>query len=236
MSASEDISTSITTILDATWNIRDGQVVPETAGVVLANGAVKLDATFLYADLASSTKLARQFDSRVAAKVVRAFLSSVTRLINDAGGTVRSFDGDRVMGVFVGDSKNTSAARCALKINYVVRKILRPKAEAKYPSLKEKGFVITHCSGIHTSEVLVVRGGVRGSNDLVFIGLAPNFAAKLSELRTAANTYITPQVYNTMNDDAKLGGTEKQNMWTAVKVRFGDEVWDCFKSTWQWKP
>jgi adenylate cyclase len=95
VSLSDDISKSITTILDATWNIRDGQVVPETDDVVLANGAVKLDATFLYADLANSTRLARQFDKRVAAKIVRAFLSSVTRLINEAGGKVRSFDGDR---------------------------------------------------------------------------------------------------------------------------------------------
>lgn len=235
--ATDDIAKAITTTLDATWNIRDGQVVPETDDVALGNGAVKLNATFLYADLASSTKLARQFDRRVAAKIVRSFLSSATRLIKDAGGEVRSFDGDRVMGVFVGKSKNTAATRCALKINYIVQHVLRPHAEAKFPSLKAKGFVIAHCSGIHTSEVLVVRGGVRGSNDLVFVGSAPNFAAKLSEVRSLpANSYVTKQVYDSMNDTAKLGGNPKRLMWAPVKCTLAGETWPCYRSTWWVKP
>lgn len=71
----------------------------------------------LYADLAHSTKLAREFPNSMAAKIVRAYLASMTRLVNHNGGKVRSFDGDRVMGVFVGTSKNTDAAKCALNIS-----------------------------------------------------------------------------------------------------------------------
>lgn len=48
------------------------------------------------------------------------------------------------MGVFLGDSKNTSATTCALKMNYMMVKVLRPEAEAKFPSLKEKGFTLRH--------------------------------------------------------------------------------------------
>ena len=126
--------------------------------VALANGAVKLDAVILYADLAHSTRLARKLDRSVTAKIVRAYLSTMTQLVKNSGGEVRSFDGDRVMGVFVGASKNSSAANCALKMNYVVSKILRPKAEARFPSLAKNGLGIAHCVGIHASPVLVVRG------------------------------------------------------------------------------
>lgn len=236
MALAETIESEISKIFSATWNIRDGQVVPTTGDVALSNGAVKLNATFLYADLAHSTKLARTFKNTMAAKIVRAYLSSMTRLVKANGGQVRSFDGDRVMGVFVGGSKNTSAAKCALQMNYVVTKSLRPKAEAQFSSLRTKNFAIKHCVGIHTGEVLVVRGGVRGDNDLVFIGSPPNLAAKLSDVRNSPyHSYITHTVYGQMNASSRLG-SDGREMWIAVKRTLGDESWSCYKSSWHWKP
>jgi class 3 adenylate cyclase len=237
MALADTLETDIKTIFGSTWNVRDGQVVPETEDIALANGAVKLDAVILYTDLANSTKLARAFPRSVAAKIVRAFLSSMTRLVKEHDGAVRSFDGDRVMGVFVGGSKNTNAAKCALKMNYTVLKILKPRAEAKFPSLKQKGFRIAHCVGVARSEnIYVVRGGVRGSNDLVFVGSAPNIAAKLSEVRNSPyNTYITWDVYNNLPRDARIGSNGK-NMWESVYRPLGDERWHCYRSSWTWKP
>jgi adenylate cyclase len=232
---SDKLAGNVSTILGATWNRRDGRVVPSTDDVALANGAVKLHATVLYADLAHSTRLARQFPNSVAAKIVRAFLSTMTQLVNQTGGTVRSFDGDRVMGVYVGERQNTRAVECALKMNHIVKKVLRPKAEAKFPSLKEKGFVIAHCTGVARSDVLVVRGGVRGHNDLVLVGAAPNLAAKLSDIRNPPwNTYITAAVYDKLADDGKLGGPNQRNMWTAVDRTVGDDKKRLYKSEWTW--
>ena len=223
-------------IFETPWDIRSGFVVPNTENVALADGAVKLDAVMLYADLASSTRLARKFDRSVTAKVVRAYLSTMTQLVKNAGGQVRSFDGDRVMGVFVGKSKNSSAADCALKMNHVVTKILRPKAEAKFPSLVKNGFRLAHCVGIHGSSVLVVRAGVRGDNDLVFIGSAPNLAAKLSEIRNSPfHSYLTHSVFGKLNARAKSSSQGKQ-MWEKVKIKLGDETWQCYRSSWSRSP
>jgi uridylate cyclase len=219
-------------IFETLWNIRSGLVVPNTDDVALTDGAVELDAVLLYADLAHSTRLARKFDRSVAAKIVRAYLSTMTQVVKNAGGEVRSFDGDRVMGVFVGNSKNSSAANCALKMNHVVTKILRPKAEAKFPSLVKNGFRLAHCVGIHGSSVLVVRGGVRGDNDLVFIGSAPNLAAKLSEIRNSPyHSYITHSVFENLNHHAKTSSQGKQ-MWEKARITLGDETWACFRSSW----
>lgn len=235
MTLKDNISSGITTIFNTTWNSRDGRVVPTTDDVNLSDGAVELDAVILYADLYHSTELARTFSHSMSAKIVRAYLSSMARLVKGAGGEVRSFDGDRVMGVFVGDSKNSSAAKCALQMNYVVTKTLRPKAEEKFPSLKTKGFTIDHCVGVASSKVLVVRGGVRGSNDLVFVGSSPNIAAKLSEIRKSNwATYVTRDVYNCLRDDCKV--TDGKDMWQAVKCTLGKETWACYKSKWTWAP
>lgn len=51
-------------------------------------------------------------DARSCAKEASGLVVSVeqaTRLVKDAGSAVRSFDGDRVMGVSIGGSKNTAA-------------------------------------------------------------------------------------------------------------------------------
>lgn len=236
MTLAETIARDIGNILDAVWDIRDGQVVPHTEDVALSNGAVRLQAAFLYSDLAHSTELARRFPNSMAAKIVRAFLASMSRLIRSNGGEIRSFDGDRVMGVFIGDGKNSAAAKCALQMNHVVTQLLRPKAEAKFSSLSSKGFTIRHCVGIHTGDVLVVRGGVRGHNDLVFVGSPPNLAAKLSDVRNPPyHSFITHHVYEKLNVASKYGRDEK-NMWTHQELTLSGETWDCYKSSWRWEP
>ena len=236
MADAAKIETDVATIFSTTWDSRDGQVIPTTDGVALKNGAVKLQAVLLYADLFHSTTLARAFPRSVAAKIVRAYLSSMTQLVKKNGGQVRSFDGDRVMGVFVGGNKNTAAAKCALQMNYVVQKILRPRAEAKFSSLNSKRFVINHCAGVAQGEVFVVRGGVRGSNDLVFIGSAPNIAAKLSDIRYSPwQSYITWDVYRDLHNSSKIGANGK-NMWTSVKRTIGADQWQLYKSHWTWRP
>ncbi|MEU4173283.1 transposase [Streptomyces sp. NPDC026665] len=85
------------------------------------------------------------------------------RAIKARGGEIRSFDGDRVMAVFMGDSKNSDAAECGLQIHHVVDKIVRPKVEANLPSITTKGFQIKHCVGIDSGTALIVRGGVRAT-------------------------------------------------------------------------
>jgi class 3 adenylate cyclase len=52
----------------------------------------------------------------------------------------------------------------------------------------------------------------RRSNDLVWVGRAANYAAKLSSLNeTGFYTYITKGVYDAMNDEAKY--SNGRNMW-----------------------
>lgn len=237
MTLGREIKDGISAVFDSTWNARDGQVVPTTDDVALINGAVKLEAVFLYADLFDSTELAHRFSSSVAAKVVRAYLSSMSRLIRYHDGEIRSFDGDRVMGVFLKGNKNSNAVKCALKMRYVVNEIIRPMAEKQFPSLASKGYELRHCVGVDRGDVLAVRAGVRGSNDLVFIGTAPNLAAKLSAIRDGSyNTYITSTVYRWLLDEVKYKdeSTKSTIMWTAVSVDLAGQIHSCYKSSYHW--
>jgi len=236
MSLGDDLSRDVSRIFSQSWNIRDGSVVPSTEDIALAGGAVKLDATFLYTDLAQSSYLATDFQQRTAAKVMKAFLYCMARIISANSGNVTSFDGDRVMGVFIGGSKNTNAARCSLQMNYAMGNILKPRAQAHFTSLRETGFPISHCVGIDTSEILVVRAGQRGSNDLVWIGRAPNLAVKLSEIReNYYHSFISDDVFTRMSDSVKYGGDPKKEMWERRSISFAGENTIVYRSSWWWE-
>jgi len=233
MALVDDITQDVTSILSQAWDIRDGQTVPSTDTVTLAGGGVKLFATMLYADLADSTDLA-MWDRRVTARLCKAFLACSSRLIKARGGAVRSFDGDRVMGVFVGDSKNTSAVKCALQINWAFLKVIKPKFEAQYEALRNGTHKLAHCTGVDTSETLVVRAGVRNSNDLIWIGRAPNVAAKMSGFRDPPYfSFISGEIYDHVADEAKL--SNGQNMWEERTWTQGP-IKRVFRSSWTWTP
>ena len=206
-----DIESAVDEIIAGGWDDRDGQVVPQTEDVAFKDEAVNLDATYLYADLVDSSSLAQKVDERVAARAIRAFLKPSVQIIRKYDGHIRSFDGDRVMGVFVGDSKNTHAARVALGINWVMTNVVKPKLLAEWPNLEDR-WKIQHAVGIDTGKVFIVRGGVRNSSDLVSVGEPANVAAKLSDIRTGEASFISSVVYGRLNDTSKVS-SKGSNMW-----------------------
>jgi class 3 adenylate cyclase len=140
------------------------------------------------------------------------------------------------MGIFIGDYRNTSAAKCALQIRWCVDQI-RAQFEAKYENVRDATFRIRHGVGVDSGTVLSVRGGARGSNDLIWIGRAPNLAAKLSDLREDPyRTFITAAVFNRLNNEAKYGGTDGSLMWERRTWTFLGESLVVYRSSWHWRP
>jgi adenylate cyclase len=202
MGLADDIETTTSTLIGAAWDIRDGLVVPATDNVALANGAVRLNATYMYADMADSTGLAQSAGAEVVGKVIRTYLNAASRAMKHHGGEIRSFDGDRVMCIFIGDRKNGNAQRAAYALEWAVTRVLREKLDKNYPK-SLASWSMAQGIGIATGQALIVRGGVRGSNDLVSIGDAPNVAAKLSEIRNGYPIHVTDAVYDNSPDDVK---------------------------------
>lgn len=227
-----DYEQLVSHVLTTPWNVRAGVVVPEHKDVVLTGGAVRLDLTILYADLADSTRMATNYDKRVVAKLYRSFLASCSQLIRDNGGHIRSFDGDRVMGIWIGNWKNTPAVRCALQINYVLTQIISPRFAQAFPTFAGQ-YPIAHAAGVDTSDILAVRAGVRGDNDLVWVGKCANVAAKLSTLRESPyHSFITSAVYSKLHASAKVSQSGLA-MWEARHV---DGIGTIYRSNWRWKP
>lgn len=229
------LTEAIDAILGKSLDEREGQKIPSTSDVVLANGAVKLEAAFLYADLAGSGVIAKACPWDTTAKILRAYLDCAVRIIRSNGGEIRSFDGDRVMGVFIGSSKCTSAVKAALQIQWATRHLLDEKAKAKFASVKNNGVNIRQACGIDVGTCRAVRAGIRNSNDLIWIGRAPSFAAKLSDNREYPYcTFISEAVYKVIADEAKL--SKGVNMWERRTMNFAGQTEGIYRSSYWWKP
>jgi class 3 adenylate cyclase len=206
-----DLETYVKSTFESVWTKRDGQVVPDDPSVKLANDAVKLDATVLYADLSASTDLVDRYLPSFAAEIYKTYLYCAAKIIVSEGGTISAYDGDRVMAIFIGKSKNTSAIRTALKINWAVKNLIMPAKSRQYP---KSTYDLKQVIGIDTSPLYVAKTGIRGANDLVWVGKAANYAAKLCALPDTDPTYITDRVFQNCAEEARL--SQGKSMWEAV--------------------
>lgn len=231
MSLKDELATYVNSVFTDTWTRRSGQKVPSADEIALKNEAVELDATVLYADLAGSTELVEDKYDWVAANVYKSYLYCAAKIIRKNGGTITAYDGDRIMAVFIGGDKNSMAAKTGLQINWATKNIVLARYRRKHP---QTTYELKQRVGVDTSKLFVARTGIRGSNDLVWIGNAANHAAKMAALPTTHPTYITHDVYKMLFDWAKLGGSTdpKKNMWTDLGS--GALGYRLYGSSWTW--
>lgn len=202
MSLVDELHKSVGETFRSQWTTRDGRVVPEATDVRLGNDAVVLDAAVLYADIHGSTEMVDTLDPKIAAEVYKSYLICAAKIVAAEAGTVTAYDGDRIMGVFVGPTKNTSAARAGLKINWARKNIVMSAFRQQYP---KHSFELLQTVGIDSGSLLVAKTGVRNANDLVWVGPAANYAAKMSAIRKPSYaTWISQPVFNALADEVKL--------------------------------
>ncbi len=229
MSLVEDYTEAVEEIFEEEWSTREGRKVPESEDLGLGNDAVELDGTVLYADLDDSTNLVDNHDPEFAAEIYKAYLSCAAKVIRSEGGEITAYDGDRIMAVYIGDEKDDSAARSALKINYTVKKIINPLLEEHYP---DEDYSVKQVVGIDTSDLFIARTGIRGSNDLVWVGRAANYAAKLCTLKSDYPSGLTVSVYENMSDSVKY--SDGKPVWESFTWNAMNSM-RIYRSNWWWE-
>ncbi|SEQ38055.1 Adenylate and Guanylate cyclase catalytic domain-containing protein [Devosia sp. YR412] len=228
MAIAEDLKEHVKNTFRLQWSTSGGSVVPDETKVTLSNTGVYIDATVLYADMADSTKLVDSETAEFAGEIYKTFLNCAARIIKYRDGTITAYDGDRVMAVFVGGSKNSNAVKAALSINWARLQIIQPALDDQYGAGR---YTVHHTVGVDTSKLLVAKAGVRNSNDLVWIGRAANWAAKLTTLDHGTPTRITGEVYDQMSEEARTANGVNmwdQRSWTAMANH------RIYGSTWRW--
>ena len=161
-----------------------------------------------------------------AGRMYKTYLVCAARVIRSEQGNITSYDGDRVMAVYTGRRMVERAVRSAFKLYYVVQELINP-AEQELTSGTR--FAMRQSVGIDTSELLVVMASLRTANDLVWIGRAGNYAAKLSSRRAPA-THITEDVYDLLPAHMKTGENGRPIWVTGTAPEIGHRR--VHSSTW----
>jgi class 3 adenylate cyclase len=228
MGLKDELTTFCHDVFHGKWETTEGKKVPdEDSRLTLKNTAITIEGTVLYADLDGSTAMVDGYKNWFAAEIYKTYLYCCARIIAAEGGVVTAYDGDRVMAVFIGERKNTRAARAAMKIKWAVDEIIMPKKDARYTSDK---FALKHVTVIDTCSLFGAKTGARGAHDLVWVGRAANYAAKLTSL-PSTYTYITESVYKMLADEAKTANGK--SMWERVTWNTFNNA-TIYRSSWRW--
>jgi len=234
MSLNSDLTEARDAILASDFAVRTGAVVPTTEAVG-NDQAVKLAATYLYADMADNSGLVAASPNQTVGKVLRLYLDLSVRIIRARGGHIRSFDGDRVMGIFIGETRFDAAAKAGMQIRWACDQLIQPKVQAKYKSIQESGWTLKPGCGVASGDAFIVRGGVRRtSSDLVSVGVAPNLAAKLSDIRHAPYTNrIGAATHKNLTSPARL--SKGVDMWEGPHdLTMGGKNYQYYRSSYRW--
>lgn len=178
MALVDDLTSKVQEFARERWEaIPDAYVVPSADSLTFGNTGVHLDATVLYADIRGSTELVDSLPDTRAAEYYKAFLHCAAKVVKAEGGTITAYDGDRLMAIFLGETQATDAIQAALKISGAVVDVINPQFLAVYG---DKHRPLTHTVGIDSGNLLAAKTGVRVDSDLVWVGPAANYAAKLN--------------------------------------------------------
>jgi class 3 adenylate cyclase len=229
MALKEDLTAEVQSIFYDNWESTTGRVVPAPSSIGLGNKATFLEkAVVLYADLDGSTDMVDTKRWEFSAEIYKSFLHCAAKIMKAEGGTITAYDGDRIMAIFIHEAKYDAAARAALKLKWAVRNIIQPKMKAVYST---SSFEVAHTVGIDVSDLRAVRTGVRGDNDLVWVGRAANYAAKLTTLSSRFPTRITKAVFDQLSP--ALRTTKNQPMWEKVDWVAMENI-PIYRSNWGW--
>jgi class 3 adenylate cyclase len=200
MSLLEELNNKVGEIAATAWgNIPNARIIPTPSDLTFGNTAERLDATVMYADIRGSTSMVDALPDTRAAEYYKAFLHCAAKIIKANDGVIQAYDGDRVMAVFVGENQADNAVRAALQINYAVIYVINPPFARIYSF---SPYTLRHTVGIDSGTILVAKTGVRVDSDLVWVGPAANYAAKLNSFpgsENAGSTRITKPVFDAIS-------------------------------------
>jgi adenylate cyclase len=236
MTLLDDVKSSVSTHMAGTYETFQPRDIPLPEDIPQGAKAAKLTATSLFIDLRQSSDITNALRRQTAAKMLKAYFSGAVRIVNANSGSVRSFNGDGMLALFRDERRSNKAVKAAMQVKWFVQEILQPRFERYFESNRQAfgaslGFDIG--CGLDDGDIYAVRVGIRGTNDVAWVGRCTNTSAKLSNLAASPRTVlITRAVYERLDESRKLSnGT---HMWSEESLREIGGINRAVRSTSFW--
>jgi class 3 adenylate cyclase len=211
-------------------DVPDIEQNPESR-LTLGNTGFIGELAFLYVDMRGSSTFTEQHRLQTITKIYKAYHHCMVECIKSFNGKIRSFDGDRVLGVFGGDRKVNNSIECAMKMTGCRHDILQPKIKT---TLSNPNFSLG--IGISTGKAMVSKAGVgydKNNRDLIWIGDPPNLGAKLSdEAESPFSIYICEKTFGKLMEKNRYHTEDgvKIDMWVKDTFKFKNNTIAIYKT------
>ncbi|RMG64485.1 MAG: adenylate/guanylate cyclase domain-containing protein [Calditrichaeota bacterium] len=143
--------------------------------------------TVLFSDLEGFTSLSEKTEPEDLVRILNAYLSEMTEVILQAGGTLDKYEGDAIMAIFGAPIDQADhalrACRAAVRMQKRLDRLSREKGNQGFPALKQR-------IGINSGEMIVGNMGSSTRFDYTAIGDAVNLAARLESANKVYGTRI----------------------------------------------
>jgi class 3 adenylate cyclase len=175
--------------------------VPAIQEIQRGKYAATFDATALFLDVRQSSDMTNAFRLQTAAKMLKSYFYGAVKIIHHHGGQVVSFNGDGMLALFTGKTRTGPAVRSAMEIKWFLENILQPKFDAYFNNnARAAGLTFDFGAGIDDSSIFAVKVGIRGTNDITWVGRGANTAAKLANVAASPRRIlITEEAYGRLS-------------------------------------
>lgn len=237
MALLDDLKTSVSGYLAGTYETYEPKDVPLPEAIGLGNKAAKMTATALFIDVRQSSDITEAFRLQTAAKMMKAYFRGAVTVVNANDGYVRSFNGDGMLAFFMGDRRSTNATTAAMQVRWFVDEVLRPQFRTYFEkNAKALGNALDFSigCGLDDGDIFAVRVGIKGTNDVAWVGRPTNTAAKLASFPEPNRVRVTRAVYQRLQANRKKQG--EKSIWSAeAMTKIGGVSRGYRWSTWRWK-
>jgi class 3 adenylate cyclase len=183
-------------------------VSPEVAATLLGSpdglafGGQKREITVLMSDLRGYTRFAEQGDPAEVMDVLNGYLSRMTDVIIEHGGTINEFIGDAVFAVFGAPLAHADhaerAAAAALAMQAAMHEINAAHAARGLPRL-QMGI------GVNTGEAVVGNIGSEQRAKYAVVGSAVNVAARVESSTVGGQVFLSAATWERIREVAEVG-------------------------------
>lgn len=239
MTLLETLNEKVAQYLEGDYQTSSPRTVPNPEDIPLGNGAAELTATALFIDVRQSSDITNAFRRQTAAKMMKAYFDGTVRIVNANEGQVRSFNGDGLLALFIGDFRSSNAAKAAMQVSYFVSEILGGSFSRYFAANRAavgNSLDFSVGAGLDDGVILAVRVGIQGTNDVAWVGRCTNTAAKLAGIMPAGRIAATREVFNRLHESRKFGSQTGASMWSDERLdSFGGIRRGYRTSGWTWR-
>lgn len=168
--------------LDMDFDIVKKKEIPSNFKLENDEWAQVDDVACVYFDLSSSTNILRDYGDEISVKIFDSYIKSATRIFKNFECSYLDIQGDGGFALFSGDKHIQRAMVSAITLKTLLSKSYSGNLNDLVKKIKSK-INLSSRIGVHIGKILAKKSGIRGENEILWLGGLVSVASKICGLK-----------------------------------------------------